>query len=64
MTYRVKKDYPLGKVREHLEPGPGGPGDVQKGRQSRCDDHGLAHGAELEPSLLACYIWDENRSYR
>ena len=64
MTYRSKKEYPLDKVREHLEPGPVVLVTSKSGDKVDVMTMGWHMMLQFEPALLACYIWNENCSYR
>jgi flavin reductase (DIM6/NTAB) family NADH-FMN oxidoreductase RutF len=63
MALRRKRDFPVADVRRFLEPGPivlvssawNGERDVMT--------LGWHMVLAFEPSLVACYVWDENRSF-
>lgn len=59
----TKKDFPVSKVRRFLEPGP----VVMVSSAYRDERDIMALGWHMilgfEPSLVGCYIWDENYSY-
>ena len=62
MTYR-KQDFPLAKIRRFLEPGP----IVLVSSAWKGERNIMTMGWHMvmgfEPSLIGCYIWDENHSF-
>ena len=63
MKIYAKKSFPPAKVRRFLEPGP----IVLVSSAHRGERNIMTLGwhmvLEFEPSLVGCYIWDENRSF-
>lgn len=61
-TYK-KSDFPPAKIRRFLEPGP----IVLVSSAYRAERNIMTLGwhmvMEMEPSLVGCYIWDENHSH-
>jgi flavin reductase (DIM6/NTAB) family NADH-FMN oxidoreductase RutF len=61
-TYK-KKDFPVAKVRRFLEPGP----VVLVSSAHKGERNIMTMGWHMvmgfEPSLIGCYIWDENHSF-
>src|SRR5205809_2641230 len=61
-SYR-KRDYPLAKIRRFLEPGPIVlVSSAWKGR-TNIMTMGWHMMMGEEPSLIGCFIWDENHSF-
>ncbi|HWU43908.1 MAG TPA: flavin reductase family protein [Bdellovibrio sp.] len=62
ITY-VKKDFPVSEIRRFLEPGP----VVLVSSSFRGEQNIMTMGwhmiMEFVPSLIGCYIWNENHSY-
>lgn len=59
----IKKDFPVSNVRRFLEPGPIVlVSSAWKGEQDIMT-MGWHMIMEFEPSLIGCYIWNENHSY-
>lgn len=64
MPVHRKRAFPLHRVREHLETGPVVlVSSAYKGRDDIMT-MGWHMVMEMQPSLLACYIWDQNTSRR
>src|SRR5579883_2093352 len=63
MKNYVKKDFPVGNVRRFLEPGP----IVLVSSAWKGKNNVMTMGGqmirEFEPSLIGCYMWDENHSF-
>lgn len=63
MRRYTKKSFPVGKVRRFLEPGP----IVLISSEHRGERNIMTLGWHLvlgfSPSLVGCYIWDQNHSY-
>ena len=61
-TYR-KKDFPVAKIRRFLEPGP----IVLVSSAYKAERNIMTMGwhmvMEFEPSLIGCFIWDQNHSH-
>lgn len=62
MKHDVKKDFPVGNVRRFLEPGPIVLVSSAWKGQKNIMTMGWHMIMEFEPSLIGCYIWDENHS--
>jgi flavin reductase (DIM6/NTAB) family NADH-FMN oxidoreductase RutF len=62
MNY-IKKDFPVSDIRRFLEPGP----IVLVSSACKCKTNIMTMGWHMvlgfEPSLVGCYIWDEDYSY-
>jgi flavin reductase (DIM6/NTAB) family NADH-FMN oxidoreductase RutF len=58
-----KKDFPVGKVRRFLEPGPIVLVSSAHGRATNIMTMGWHMIMEFEPSLVGCYIWSRNHSF-
>jgi flavin reductase (DIM6/NTAB) family NADH-FMN oxidoreductase RutF len=59
-----KKNFPLIRVREHLETGPIVLVTSRYMRRSNIMTMGWHTMMQFTPALFGCYIWDGNRSYR
>jgi len=64
MRKYTKKDFPLAKVRRLIEPGPIVLVSSAWKGETDIMTMGWHMVLEFEPSLIACYIWDANHSYR
>lgn len=63
MEYK-KKNFPVNDTRKHLEPGPIVlVSSFYKGKNNIMT-MGWHMMLEFEPALFACYIWDENHSFK
>ncbi len=62
-TY-VKKDFPVSNVRRFLEPGPIVLVSSSWKEKSNIMTMGWHMIMEFTPSLVGCYIWDENHSFQ
>jgi flavin reductase (DIM6/NTAB) family NADH-FMN oxidoreductase RutF len=58
-----KKDFPVSNVRRFLEPGPIVLVSSASEREKNIMTMGWHMIMEFEPSLIGCYIWDENHSF-
>jgi flavin reductase (DIM6/NTAB) family NADH-FMN oxidoreductase RutF len=58
-----KADFPVGKIRRFLEPGPIVPVSAAWRGETNVMTMGWHMVMAFEPSLIGCYIWDENHSY-
>jgi flavin reductase (DIM6/NTAB) family NADH-FMN oxidoreductase RutF len=59
-----KNDFPLVRVREHLETGPIVLVTSHHERRSNIMTMGWHTMMQFSPALFGCYIWEGNRSYR
>jgi flavin reductase (DIM6/NTAB) family NADH-FMN oxidoreductase RutF len=63
MKSRAKKDLPVNEIRRFLEPGP----IVLVSSTYRGESNIMTMGWHMEmgfePSLIGCYIWDQNHSF-
>src|SRR3989442_2485124 len=63
MPKHAKKDFPVSKVRRFLEPGP----VVLVSSQYKGERDIMTMGwhmiMESSPSLIGCFIWDQNHSF-
>ena len=64
MKAQAKKDLPVGEVRRYLEPGPIVLVSSRWKGKTNIMTMGWHMVMETEPSLIGCYIWDENHSLR
>lgn len=62
-TY-TKKDFPVSNVRRFLEPGPIVLVSSAWKEEKNIMTMGWHMILEFEPSLIGCYIWNENHSYQ
>jgi flavin reductase (DIM6/NTAB) family NADH-FMN oxidoreductase RutF len=58
-----KKDFPLTRIREHLETGPVVLVTSRYTGRSNIMTMGWHSMMEFEPALFGCYIWNGNRSF-
>ena len=58
-----KRDFPLARVREHLETGPIVLVTSRHKRRSNIMTMGWHAMMQFEPALFGCYIWEGNRSF-
>jgi flavin reductase (DIM6/NTAB) family NADH-FMN oxidoreductase RutF len=63
MNAYEKKDFPVAKIRRFLEPGPVVLVSSAYRGQTNIMTMGWHMVMELEPSLVGCYIWNENHSF-
>ena len=63
MNAQAKKDLPVGEVRRYLEPGPIVLVSSRWKGKTNIMTMGWHMVMETEPSLIGCYIWDENHSF-
>jgi flavin reductase (DIM6/NTAB) family NADH-FMN oxidoreductase RutF len=62
-AYR-KKDFPVSKIRRFLEPGPIVlVSSAFKGEKNIMTTMGWHMIMEMSPSLVGCFIWDQNHSF-
>lgn len=59
-----KANFPLAKVRQHLEPGPIVLVSSAYKGETDIMTMGWHTMLEFEPALFGCYIWDQNHSHR
>ncbi len=64
MKIHSKKDYPLDQIRRHLETGPIVLVSSAWKGQVNIMTMGWHMMLQFTPALLACYIWEGNRSFR
>lgn len=63
MKAYVKKDFPVSNVRRFLEPGPVVLVSSAWKKEQNIMTLGWHMIMEFEPSLVGCYIWNENHSF-
>jgi flavin reductase (DIM6/NTAB) family NADH-FMN oxidoreductase RutF len=61
-TY-AKRDFPVSKIRRYLEPGPIVLVSSAWKGETNIMTMGWHMVMEFEPSLIGCYIWDQNHSF-